>query len=156
MIEEPQPADQADPEALGDLLRRYAHAVHRVNLAMARALAMPPTDVWALEHLLSTGALGPVELGNRLSIRSASATALVDRLEQAGHVQRRRHDTDRRRIVIEPTADGEAAAYATFAPLGDALDAAAEDFTAAERAAIARYLQRVTAALESYSATHPL
>lgn len=154
MNEESQSPGEIDGEALGNLLRAYAHAVHRVNLAMARVLGMPPTDVWALEHLLTAGALGPADLSSRLGIRSASATALVDRLEEAGHVQRRRHDVDRRRVVVVPTPAGEAAALGTFAPLGDALDAAADDLTATERAAVARYLQRVTAALESYSSAN--
>lgn len=110
------------------------------------------TDVWAMEHLLTAGELGPVELGNRLGIRSASATTLVDRLEQSGHVERRRHAADRRRLVVVPTAAGEAAALEAFAPVIAALHAAADDLTAKERAAVARYLQRVTGALEAYSA----
>lgn len=142
-----------DGERLGNLLRRYAMAVHRLSLAMGKALDMPPTDVWAMEHLMTSGALGPVELGHRLGIRSASATTLVDRLERAGHVERRRHDADRRRLVVVPTEQGVATALGAFAAVGEALDGAADDLTASERAAVARYLERVTAALETYSDT---
>lgn len=145
-------AQQVDGEELGELLRTYARAVQRVNLALARALGIPPTDVWAMEHLLSAGELGPVELGNRLGIRSASATTLVDRLERAGHAQRRRHDVDRRRLVVAPTEQGAAAVLGAFAPLAQALDAAADELTPEGRAAVAQYLRRVTAALEGYSA----
>jgi DNA-binding MarR family transcriptional regulator len=149
VAEEPQ---AVDGELLGELLRAYARAVQRVNLALARALGIPPTDVWAMEHLLSAGELGPVELGNRLGIRSASATTLVDRLERAGHAQRRRHDVDRRRLVVVPTEEGAEAVGTAFAPLAEALDAAGEELTPEGRAAVARYLRRVTAALEGYSA----
>lgn len=141
-----------DSEQLGELLRAYARSVQRVNLALARALGIPPTDVWAMEHLLTAGPLGPVELGNRLGIRSASATTLVDRLERAGHAERRRHDVDRRRLVVVPTQEGAQAVGAAFAPLSEALDAAAEELTPEGRAAAAQYLRRVTAALEGYSA----
>lgn len=148
MAEEAQAVDR---EELGELLRAYARAVQRVNLALARSLGVPPTDIWAMEHLLSAGALGPVELGNRLGIRSASATTLVDRLEREGHARRLPHDLDRRRLVVVPTTEGAQAVAAAFAPLAEALDAAAAGLTADERAAVARYLRRVTAALDEYS-----
>jgi DNA-binding MarR family transcriptional regulator len=47
-------------------------------------LGIGDTDMTALEHLFANGPLGPVELGEKLGLRSASATALVDRLEAAG------------------------------------------------------------------------
>lgn len=141
---------EVDGEELGELLRAYARAVQRVNLALARALGIPPTDVWAMEHLLTAGELGPVELGNRLGIRSASATTLVDRLERAGHAERRRHDVDRRRLVVAPTEQGAQAVATAFAPLAQSLDDAAEDLTPEGRAAVAQYLRRVTAALNAY------
>jgi DNA-binding MarR family transcriptional regulator len=143
---------QPDGAALGDLLRRYARGVQRLNVALAKALGIPPTDVWALEHLLTSEPLGPVELGHRLGIRSASATSLVDRLERGGHVERRRHDADRRRLVVVPTQAGAEAVVGAFAALGQALDDAGDALDPAGRVAVARYLRDVTAAVEAYVA----
>ncbi len=100
------------------------------------------------------GPLGSVELGNRLGgMRSASATALVDRLEAAGHVERR-HPSDRRRLVVVPTERADEASYEAFAPLDAELMAAADDLTDEERAAVARYLDRVVEASNSFNEPH--
>lgn len=136
---------------LGERLRRLAWAQFGLNLALARALGLGANDVWALERLRVEGPLGPVELGHRLGgMRSASATALVDRLEAAGHVERRRHPSDRRRLVVVPTDQAEEAGEEAFAPLTVGLDEAAADLSPEERVAVARYLDRVTEAIGSF------
>jgi len=142
-------------EELGERLRKLAWAQFELNLALARALGMGPNDVWALERLRVEGPLGPVELGNRLGgMRSASATALVDRLEAAGHVERKRHPSDRRRLVVVPTGQADEAGEEAFAPLAAGLEEAAADLTPEERAAVARYLDRVMEAIHSFVESH--
>jgi len=142
-------------EDLGERLRRLAWSQFELNLALARALGMGPNDVWALERLRVEGPLGPVELGNRLGgMRSASATALVDRLESAGHVERRRHPSDRRRLVVVPTQKADAAGEEAFAPLAAGLERATADLTDEERAAVARYLDRVMEEIQSFVESH--
>ena len=148
-------SDTISGEDLSERLRRLAWAQFELNLALARALDMGPNDVWALERLRMEGPLGPVELGNRLGgMRSASATALVDRLEAAGHVERRRHPSDRRRLVVVPTEQSDDAGEEAFAPLAAGLEEAASDLTAEERAAVARYLDRAMAAINSFNESH--
>lgn len=146
------PEGAPDGAELAERLRAYARGVQRVTVSLARRMGIPPTDVWALEHLLNAGPLGPVELGRRLGIRSASATTLVDRLERAGHAERTRPLGDRRRLAVVATPVAADAAGAAFAPLGAALEGAAAGMTAAERTTVARYLDRVIAALDAYSA----
>ena len=142
-------------EDLSERLRRLAWSQFELNLALARVLGMGSNDVWALERLRVEGPLGPVELGNRLGgMRSASATALVDRLEASGHVERRHHPSDRRRIVVVPTELAEAAGYEVFAPLDAALVEAAADLSEEERSAVARYLDRVTEAIDAFNESH--
>ncbi|MEZ5188287.1 MAG: MarR family transcriptional regulator [Microbacterium sp.] len=46
----------------------------------------------------------PSEISRHLAISSASTTALLDRLERQGSVERISHPTDRRSILIAPTA----------------------------------------------------
>ena len=140
---------------LGERLRRLAWAQSGLNLALARILGLGVNDVRALERLGVDGPLGPVELGHRLGgMRSASATALVDRLEAAGHVERRRHPSDRRRLVVVPTEQSDEAAGAAFAPLAAGLEEAAAGLSPEERAAVARYLDRVTEAIETFVESH--
>ena len=148
-------SDVVSGEELSERLRRLAWAQFELNLALARALDMGPNDVWALERLRMEGPLGPVELGNRLGgMRSASATALVDRLESAGHVERRPHPSDRRRLVVVPTERADEAGGEAFAPLAAGLEEAGADLTADERAAVARYLDRAMEAINSFNESH--
>jgi DNA-binding MarR family transcriptional regulator len=98
----------------------------------------------------SGGPLGPVELGARLGLRSASATALVDRLEAMGHVERRPHPSDRRRLVVVPTEHARREAAGALQPLIDGLDEVAAGMTEAEQEVVRRYLERAAAAMRDY------
>lgn len=51
-------------------------------------------------------AVGVSELGRQLHLDSGTLTPLLKRLEGMGHVTRRRHATDERRVVIALTAAG--------------------------------------------------
>jgi DNA-binding MarR family transcriptional regulator len=50
----------------------------------------------------------PTQLASRLGTDNAGITRLLDRLEAKGLVERRSSPTDRRAIVVEPTAAGRA------------------------------------------------
>jgi DNA-binding MarR family transcriptional regulator len=75
----------------------------------ARELGVNATDMNALALLEQYGPMGPAELAARLGIRTASATVLIDRLEQAGHVERSAHPDDRRRVTVAATASAHRA-----------------------------------------------
>lgn len=132
--------------ALRELMRTNAD----ITRELARRLGLGVNDVNALDHLLQDGPIGPAELGNFLGMRSASATALVDRLERAGHVERRAHPTDRRRLVIEPTRHAVEEVIGVIQPLVASLDSVAEELGPDEREVVSRYLSRVSEVLNSY------
>ncbi len=142
-------ATEVDVDALGDRMRAVARAQHKFNVSVAHVMGLAPNDVWALEHLLADGPLGPADLARRLGMTSASATTLVDRLEAAGHISRRPHLTDRRRLVVAPTEQASHEAYAAIAPFLADLEAAGADLTEDERTVVVRYLDRVIAALRA-------
>ncbi len=134
--------------ALRAVLVRYGD----VARVVAERLGLSPTDVSALEHLLGDPSLGPVQIGQRLGITSAAATALVDRLERAGHVVRRAHPEDRRRRVLEVTPHALAENLRVLAPLFEALAALEAGFDNTERAAVVRYLRGVVAVYDAFVA----
>ncbi len=142
--------ESAGARDLSQALREVTWANDEATHSLARRLGLGVNDVVALDHLLQSGPLGPVELGHRLGMRPASATALVDRLEKAGHVERRPHPTDRRRLALEPTPHAVQEMLRKLQPLLDELDAAAEELTPDERRTVARYLRRVAGALGEY------
>ena len=144
--------DQPDPDAVSRALWHVTRATQDANHAFAARLALGRNDVAALELLMNEGPLGPVELGGRLGMRSASATALVDRLEAAGHVERVRDPDDRRRVTVVPTAHAREEAGAAVGPLLAGLHAAAARLRADDRAVVVGYLEEAAAALCAYAA----
>ncbi|MEP6560898.1 MAG: MarR family transcriptional regulator [Nakamurella sp.] len=133
-------------------LRLVQQASADANQELARRLGIGITDVAALEHLSSSPQpLGPVELGHRLGIRSASATALVDRLEQSGHVRRESRPDDRRRIALMPSDNSRMQVLAALAPLLADIDAAAARLSDGEAAAVTRFLTEAAAAMHTYA-----
>ena len=136
--------------AVRDLQRAQA----ALDRALAARLALRPLDYTAMTHVLTSDRpLGPVELAARLGISSGSGTELVDRLERAGHLHRRRAADDRRRIVLEPDGAAVARLLEELAPLFDELDRLATTFTPAEQDAIRRYLVASAERVRSYAET---
>jgi DNA-binding MarR family transcriptional regulator len=120
--------------------------------AMAERLGMGPNDMAALHHLFLRGPAGPADLSRVLGIGSAAATMLADRLERAGHVQRRAHPEDRRRRTLVPTEHAEQQVWQELGPLLAHLEAAEAGLDEAQRAVVSRYLTAVLAAYRDYTA----
>ncbi|MER6425544.1 MarR family transcriptional regulator [Streptomyces sp. NPDC001137] len=94
-------------------------ALHSARFASRNG--MHPTDVRALIALMDASRAGEEmtagRLGTALGLNSAGTTALVDRLERAGHVRRLRDPRDRRRVVIEVTGRAVELGWSSFGPL---------------------------------------
>ncbi|MBA2464646.1 MAG: MarR family transcriptional regulator [Nocardioidaceae bacterium] len=67
-----------------------------------------------------TGALPLGKMGERLQVHATSVTSIVDRLETAGLVVRRRHPDDGRAVLAEITEDGRATVEQATAELVEA------------------------------------
>ena len=113
--------------------------------AMARRTGLGLSEMSALEHLQHAhGGLTPTELGKRLSLSSGAITALVDRLERTGHVERRPNPADRRSLVVLPVPEGLEEAGRHLRPVAAELLEKSAELTDEERAAVGRYLGVVT------------
>ena len=135
-------------------VRNLQRATAEAQLALARRLDLGVNDLAAIDHLIGDEPLGPVELGNRLGIRSASATVLADRLEKAGHVVRVPHPTDRRRQTLRPTDHARTEVFRALAPILEPLQALAATLTADEAGVIVRFLQDAAGILTDYATGH--
>jgi DNA-binding MarR family transcriptional regulator len=95
-------------------------------------------------------AVTPGRLGKALRLPSASVTAVVDRLEQAGHIRRVRDTHDRRRVLLVPTAAARRAHEAYWTGLDHQVLDALDSFAPDELAAVDRFLQQVSALAAGY------
>ena len=144
---------EARPPSATLLLRRLQTAMSDAESALARRLGIGPTDLAAMTHLtFAPEPIGPRELSGRLGITPGATTELVDRLERAGHLERRRDTLDRRRVQLHPSKTTLAEVSGELGPLLRALDGVAAELDAHDRAVVAGYLEGVLAAYEAFAA----
>lgn len=132
-------------------LRSYRSIESGLRRRLSQRLSVNETDLSALRYMFGVWQSGegasPKELALALSISSASTTLVIDRLEKAGFIRRRRHPVDRRAVILEP---GEKATE----EFRDAFDiekrgvlAAAETLTAEETETVANFLRAMEQAI---------
>ncbi|MFI2709479.1 MarR family winged helix-turn-helix transcriptional regulator [Micromonospora sp. NPDC018662] len=137
-------------------LREMLRVAGDTRAALARRLGIGATDAAAIDHLISSPEpLGPVELGNRLGIRSASATTLVDRLVRAGHIARAPHPHDRRRLSLQVTEHAVGEVLEALRPMLVGVDRAVARLTPEQAEATAAFLREVADVMRDYVATAP-
>ena len=100
------PLPRALADRLGPLLGR-AHEAHRAATAEALGrFGLSPKGFGALAVLEEEGPLSQHRLAERQGIDRTTMVAVIDELERAGAVERRRDPLDRRRYALHLTAAG--------------------------------------------------
>jgi len=100
------------------------------------------TDFTILEALLHKGPQLVNEIGRRINLTSGATTTAVDRLEEAGLVERESDDSDRRARVVTLTRDGRALIAKIYEQHKAQMDEAAVGLTHAERETLIRLLKK--------------
>jgi DNA-binding MarR family transcriptional regulator len=142
---------QADGATIRQLLNRRDLASARHRAAMSRRLGLSDSEMLAVAYLAQHGRLSPSALAQLLDLSSGGITALVQRLESAGHLVRSGHPTDRRSILVELSPELVARAEREFAPLVDDLDRASRELTEQEREVVSRFLDRAAVLSEDHA-----
>lgn len=139
--------DVPELAALTLAVRHLISAAREFSARTSRELGVNGTDMAALSLLEINGPMGPTELAASLGLRSASVTVLIDRLERAGHVERVRSTSDRRRVLVATTASAHRASLDSVLPTVLAIDAVSRGLDAGEQDVVLRYLDSVTGAM---------
>ena len=93
---------------IGFLLAR-AHLVAREKADHALAeVGLSMKGFAALATLVSDGAISQQRLSRRIRMDPATMVDVIDSLERAGHIVRRRNPKDRREYALQTTAKGRA------------------------------------------------
>lgn len=130
-------------------LRRILRVTEAHGKELAQAVGMTPVQLRVAQILAETGTSTGGAIAKRMHVAPATITALIDKLEHAGHVVRQRSETDRRQTMVVLTDRGRDALRRApdalqqrFAAEFDAL----EDW---EQAMIVAVLERVATMLDS-------
>ncbi|WP_181698284.1 MarR family winged helix-turn-helix transcriptional regulator [Nocardia sp. GTS18] len=105
---------------IGQQLRLLQRSFDTFDEAVAAHLRLNRTDMRCLDIVLGRGPLSAGELSTALRLSPAATTTVIDRLERAGYVSRAQDPDNRRRVLIEPTADAQRMAELLFEPVGRA------------------------------------
>jgi MarR family transcriptional regulator, lower aerobic nicotinate degradation pathway regulator len=115
----------------------------------ARAIAEPalaplglsPKGFGALAILVREGPLSQQRLGAKQGVDRTTTVAVVDELERAGFVERRRDPSDRRAYALQPTAKGRRVLERAREAAGRAEDEFLAPLPAADRVRLKRLLR---------------
>lgn len=147
--------DTEERQELVLLLRRLTVELDAVGQRFAGLHGLGRTDVRAMVAIMDAARRGEAltagALGQAVDLSSASVTALVDRLERAGHVHRVRDADDRRRVALEMSESAMAAGGQFFGGLQRDLLAATAGYSDEELAVVRRFLEEVTAVVERHA-----
>jgi DNA-binding MarR family transcriptional regulator len=86
--------------AVEQAVREFSTLSVLFSLKVGERLGMNPTDMECLDLLNVMGPLSAGRLATLTSLTTGAVTAMIDRLEQAGYVQRERDAHDRRRVIV--------------------------------------------------------
>ncbi|HXD09418.1 MAG TPA: MarR family transcriptional regulator [Anaerolineales bacterium] len=134
-----------------DLKKRALMAVrdYGVNLthfrnAMSEWAGLNATDMECLRLLFLKGIATPSELARHTGLTSGATTAMLDRLEKAGLIERRPNPNDRRGTLIAPAKLGAEKAASWFESARKAQDELISSYSESELELIADVFERFT------------
>src|SRR6478735_5026630 len=140
-------------DAVVEAYSRFRRADTDLHQRVRSVTGMGETELRLVQYVIRAHREGrvvkPTEIARHLGISSASTTAILDRLERGGSLERHSHPTDRRSILIAPTDEVETRFSATVEEYDRRLAALAGALSNDERAAVERFFQAFTEAADS-------
>ncbi|MFD8101094.1 MarR family winged helix-turn-helix transcriptional regulator [Nocardia fluminea] len=118
------------PRDQHQIFREYLDAVGLHGMAGAEAAGLAPIEWYAVSLITLAGQMSSGDLAARVGLTTGATTRLIDRLEKAGYLRRTADPADRRRVIVEASAE-------TFPDI--------EDVVGPARRLIAEVLDRYTA-----------
>ncbi|MFB7719842.1 MarR family winged helix-turn-helix transcriptional regulator [Nocardia sp. NPDC056100] len=153
------PATRAQQEQVIEGLRAYGANFREFSRQFAAWLGLHSTDADALIEILAAEERGvflsPARLSERIALSQPATTALLNRLEQAGHVLRTRDSSDRRVVTLRSSADVQNLADEFFRPLGERVDAVMAHYSPEQLRQFDGFLTELTAAMNAQLAESP-
>ena len=147
----PSDPDRAAALDVVHLLREVALRLELAVGEFARTTGLHGTDVRALVRLLDAERAGaeatPGWLAQQLGMTSQATTAVIHRLEAAGHVERLRSRTDGRSARLQVSDSAVALGWQFFGPLLDRLIVTTQGLGPNEQTVVKEYLSAVSDAL---------
>ena len=138
-----RPAGYCAEESVGYLMKRIMLSIVYQADKRLDAHGLTSAQWGPLLRLRTAGRSTVAELARWLQVDAGAMTRLLDRLEKKGLCKRVRSTEDRRVVLVELTADGEAAIAEVPAVLAEVMNAHLAGFSKTEWQALKTYLNRI-------------
>lgn len=129
-------------------MRHYQLATDLFDDAVAAKLGLNRTDFRCLDILDQHAPMTAGALAEASRLSTGAVTFVIDRMEAAGFVRRRRDDTDRRRVLVDLVPAARKRALELHMPMVMDAKASLSDFTDDEVALVCRFLRVSTEVFE--------
>lgn len=139
---------ELSPQDLVDSIRDLYAEVGRFDEYVADSIGIDRTALRAIDALKETE-LHPKDFAVKLGITTASVTAMLDRLEKGGHINRTHSPTDRRSWVISLTDETRNEAGKRYGNLGQTLKDLFAERTNEEMSNTLKAIEELTMAFEA-------
>ena len=127
--------------AVGRGVQAFQDATDEVDEAVAGRAGLNRTDLRILSVLSQADAMTASALADAAGLTRGAMTTALDRIERAGYARRVRDQEDRRTVRVEMTEKALEEVKVLYGPLAKEGVQLLQKYTAAELAAVLRYLE---------------
>jgi DNA-binding MarR family transcriptional regulator len=132
-------------------LKAYTLVQKEFGQVFARSRGMHTTDAAAIVEILTAERRGapltPARLAELITLTPAATSTLLNRLEEAGDVVRRRGHKDRRVVTLHGTSRIQEKADSFYAPLNASLDDVMGQYSAEELDLVEKFVDDLSAVI---------
>lgn len=136
-----------------EALRTYRASEMAMRRRTRESMGMGENDLLVLQFLMRAakqgGEVSPVDIGRHLGVSTPSVTGILDRLERSGHLARKPHPQDRRRLLVETTPRAHAEVRRTLDGMHERMMAAVESLDADDADVVVGFLHAMTDAVDA-------
>lgn len=135
---------------LGDLLgRRLSYEVVALHDTIGRRLGLTAVDHKYLDLIAREGPMSAGEISAKTGLTTGGVTALVDRLADAGFVERIPDKSDRRRVLVSAVGSRLAEIGQLMAPMGQHLAPTLANMSTEDIETVTMFLEGLIGAIAS-------
>jgi DNA-binding MarR family transcriptional regulator len=126
--------------ALDEAIRKVGAQAVLISDLVATRVGINSTDLECLDLLQLAGPTTAGQMSARSGLTTGATTAMIDRLERAGYVRRRRDAADRRVVVVEVLEHCGSHIAPLYQPIQKELETLHARYSNQELAIVVRYL----------------
>lgn len=132
-------------------LRRFNQETEQYIDEVSRQHSVHRTDLDAIGLVMQRGSASPKDISEGLRLSPSATSAMLDRLERSGHMQRGRVENDRRAVRVEITDSARAVGASLFSLLASHMYRVLDTYDDEELVRMTELLERLSNAAHSAS-----